>query len=787
MMKLTSLTFILILISCASFAQGNQLDSLNKKFNRYRKQDLQEKIYAHTDRTSYLTGEIMWFNLYYVDASFHHALDVSKVAYVELIDNTNQSVLQTKVKMNKGGGNGSLFMPATLSSGNYTLRVYTNWMKNFNPDFYFHQTVTVINPFIKLDKEAAATGAVKINAQFFPEGGDLINGLPARVGFQFTDKEGRGFNLKGAIVNERNDTISRFKAERFGLGSFSFTPQAAENYRAVVKDLKGTYQFFPIAKGKESGCVMHVEEKENELEIQITRTNDESVPFIYLFAHAREITLKSETKFFQKDKATFTINKKDLAEGINQFTLFDDQLKPLAERLYFNKPAQDLKLSIASVQKNYTNRQKIVLNASANKDAQFSVSVFKLDSLNSIKPQTLFEYLWLSSDLGGKIESPEFYFSEDPNAKEATDLLMLTHGWRRFNWNDVLTNKNQITYAPEYRGHIINGKIFDLNNNPAKGITTYLSSPGKVLRIYGSKSNTKGEIRYEINLTGNEKIIVQTNTTLDSTYHFEITPPFSDKLSNYSIPPFQLSPSLESKLINRSVGMQVQDIYYKDKINQFITPLKDSVAFFGKPDEAYNLDDYTRFPIMEEVLREYVPGVMVRKRKDGFHFMVVDKVNKALFREDPLVLVDGMPVFDADRVMAFDPLKVKRLEVLDREYFIGPLGLHGIMSFTTYTNDLSGFPIDPKALTIDYEGLQLHREFYSPQYNNADERNNHLPDQRSLLYWNPSISGKKDKPFQVDFYTSDMPGTYQVIMQGITADGSAVSSSYTFTVTKENN
>jgi hypothetical protein len=195
------------------------------------------------------------------------------------------------------------------------------------------------------------------------------------------------------------------------------------------------------------------------------------------------------------------------------------------------------------------------------------------------------------------------------------------------------------------------------------------------------------------------------------------------------------------------------------------------LPFYGLPDEKYKLDDFTRFPVMEEVMREYVPGVFVRKRKDGFHFRVADKPHKAVFETNPLVLLDGVPVFNLNKIMAFDPLKIKKLEVITSRYFHGPLVFDGLVSYTTYQGDLGGFPLDPKALLMEYEGLQLHREFYAPTYDTAQKLQTRLPDLRNLLYWAPEINTVASGWHQLEFYTSDQDGKYLVVVQGLDANG----------------
>src|SRR5687768_14339674 len=118
MKKILSFFAFSILFAFTAFCQESQLDTLVKKFGQYREVALQEKIYAHLDRNFYLTGETLWFKIYMVDGGFHKPIDVSKVAYAEILDRAGFPVLQAKIEMKNGTGNGSFFLPASLSSGN---------------------------------------------------------------------------------------------------------------------------------------------------------------------------------------------------------------------------------------------------------------------------------------------------------------------------------------------------------------------------------------------------------------------------------------------------------------------------------------------------------------------------------------------------------------------------------------------------------------------------------------------------------------------------------------------
>jgi hypothetical protein len=215
-----------------------------------------------------------------------------------------------------------------------------------------------------------------------------------------------------------------------------------------------------------------------------------------------------------------------------------------------------------------------------------------------------------------------------------------------------------------------------------------------------------------------------------------------------------------------------------------IPKMPDSTAFYGQPDHKYFLDDYTRFITMEEVIREYVSGVSVRRRRQKFHLAVVNEPRHSIFDDDPLILLDGVPIFDADKIMAFDPLKTKKIEVVTKQYFLGAASESGIVSFFTYQGDLAGFQLDPNALVVEYDGVQLKREFYSPMYETTNQINSRIPDFRNVLYWSGDARPDADGRKQLSFYTSDRPGKYAVVIQGLTIDGKAVSKTFTFDVGK---
>lgn len=787
MKRLLIILFCLIFfLANFAYAQFSMVDSLTKKFNRHREQILQEKIYAHVNRTSYLTGETLWFSLYYVDASIHHPLNISKVAYVEVVDKNRESVIQAKVELKNGKGRGSLFIPAALISGNYIFRAYTHWMKNFAPEFYFHQPITIVNPFVKTDQEPNRASKSLLDAQFFPEGGYAVEGLKSKIAFRVTDGTGKGISFRGAILNSKNDVVTTFAPQKFGIGHFYFLPEAGEQYKAVIEDSNGDSEEYPFIEIRKSGYIMAVSERGDDVVVDI-ETATSNVPLVYLFAHARQRIVRAEGKLLVDKKIQFSVNKKEFPEGITHITLFNHELKPMCERLFFKRPDSQLKINTESAQKTYKPRDLVQLFLKPSITANVSVSVYRTDSIPSPELQNIHEYFWLSSDLKGAVESPEYYFSgTDSSVNTALDNLMLTHGWRRFTWDDVLVRKPTLSFIPEYRGHIVYGKASHGNGAPAAGILTTLSAPDRIFQLYGSRSNAVGDVQYEVrNLFEEHRLFTHVVSRADSDVHVKIVNPFSAQYARLNYAPLHLSSALSKPIVNRSIAMQAESIYRQEQ--QFSVPqpsISDSVQFFGKADETYFLDDYTRFPLMEDVFREYVHGVMVRKQKKDYHLAVVEITNKPLFNEDAMVFLDGVPVFDTKEILELNALKVKKVEVINREYYYGPLTFYGAIFLSTYQGDLGGIEMDTKDMPLIYEGLQLQREFYAPKYDSQNLRNSRVPDQRTSLYWNASEEVTAGKSSGIQFYASDLAGDYKVVIQGLSKDGTPGYSTYYFSVTE---
>jgi hypothetical protein len=605
------------------------------------------------------------------------------------------------------------------------------------------------------------------------------------VAFKITDQRGHSVAATGTVADARGATVATFQTLKFGLGSFLLTPAAGASYTATVRLPGGAVATSKLPAVAEQGyALLLTDTSPTQLTLTVRAQLASAAAPLRLLAHTgQQVTAEASATSSAGQATTFLVDKRQLRPGITHFTIFSGR-QPVAERLYFRRPGPGLAIRGSTTAAAYGPRSQVKMQLSAAQPAALSLAVYRLDSLSAVAPADISSYLLLAADLKGYIEDAGYYFRDSSaTAQQAADNLMLTQGWRRFKWEEVLAGGAPRTpYPPELNGYLLQGRVRQAATGAlADGIPAYLSLPGRSFWFGSTVSHDGGLVQFELpHAYGLRKLVLQTNTVRDSTYKVELLSPFTlgGGWAAPGLPP--LASRLAAALTERHLQLQAQRVFPVPP--RYLPVRTDTLAFYGRADERYRLDDYTRFPSLEDVMREYVPGVLVRKRKDGFHFMVVDRPHHVNLQENPLTLLDGLPIFNLNQLMAFDPLKIKTLDVMASRYFLGPQVYDGLVSYRTYKGDLGGYPLSAHALLEEYETLQVPREFYAPRYDTEALQRSRLPDLRNLLYWNPLINLIENKPQTLGFFTSDQAGRYLVVTQGLTPDGQLGSTSFSFEV-----
>lgn len=753
-----------------------QPEDLKDKFERQVSEVHQEKVYVHTDRPVYITGETIWMSAYAVDAMFHIPNSLSRVLNIELLDNSGHPVKQVRIKMTDGIGNGQMFVSPDIPSGYYTLRAYTNWMKNFDVDYVFQKSIGVVNPSASASKDELPENNDSTFVQFFPEGGSLVSGLKSKVAVKVSDGYGSGAVLSGLVFDNDENEVAKFTTSDSGLGSFAFLPEEGKTYNARVA-VDTVIQKYNLPKVEESGVVITVTtNRGNNFDLNIQSKNTAQNTFmVVIHTRGKIIRMKSLNLSIEQK---IELLAKDITPGITHITIMNDQFEPMAERLIFKYPEEQNPISLSLPKQEYGKRDKVrlTLNSSDLESngaiGQLSISVFR-NSEHVPSSENIISNLLLTSDIKGKIEDLGIYFdSKNTHKEEQMDLLLLTHGWRRFDWKNVIHERDiQMQYPAELSGPILSGL---LNRNGKKVLpkSLLIDFIGTASVMNSSDIDSDGSFHFEVPFgVRNDK--VHFFSLYDSVVAEQVIvySPFDLETRNKKVYPINFSPKSKDVLEELNTNIQISQMYRDfSHINGNLSIIDErETNFFGKPDYLYLLDDYTRFETVQDVFLEYIRSALIRKnnRQDGF-YVVKDK---KMFPVNAFTTIDGIPVLDTDDMLNFDPLKIKKIEVVDDYYFIGSTRLNGIVNFSTYNGDFDQQDLPEYMIEKAYHGLQRNREFYSPGYSSDNANLKRIPDYRNTLYWNHSVTLKEGEIQELEFFTSDDTGTYQIEMNGVTNTG----------------
>lgn len=765
---LTAISIVLHFFSLEPiWAQDKSIETVLKGATQFQETPVSEKVYLHTDKNTYLAGEIAWFKVYNLNANNHLLSDLSTIVYVELFNSDNEPTIQLKIPVKNGLGEGSIDLPSNLKSGNYVLRAYTHWMKNFNEQLFFQKSLQIINTEVIPEK-------IQVNAknstliQFYPESGNLLSNVRNTVAFKTTDIYGLGVDSKGYILNNQFDTIVHFSTKQHGIGKFEFTPRFNESYTAVFMGNDGKQYRSILPNHFDHGVLIQLQQGDGLLSLDIVSNKNANYVFI---VQSNNIINKNLSRKITSNEH-LAIDLAQLTDGINVFTVLDDQFKPMAERLFFKFPTTTSTLQY-QLDKEVSNRTgvqvKLALQASNGKplSAYLSASVYKYDSIVSVDSTSIQDFLLLGSNLTESVESPFSYFNPNKPINERSaemDLLMLTHGWRKYNWAP--------RFLPETNGHYINGKIIMPSGQRLEdNASVYLSTTGQFPQFKTASVDSLGQFNFILpDFYNNGQIILQKGILNASSklLSFSLQDPFFNKptkmnaIQNKSFPLYSINKAQIQLEIQNKFGL---------KNEQFSIYKQDSLSFYGKPTNQYLLDNYVRFNTLEEVLREYVSPVMLRKKNDQFFINAYDAETTSFFTPGPLVLMDGVPQLDFNSLLNNDPLKIKKLEVVDRTYYYGNNTFYGILHFTSYNGNNIDADIDQHLKVFDYKGLEQQRIFSTPTYKQDFQKLSRMPDFRTLLSWQPQLIVNPQGKLDLSFYTSDVSGNFMISIQGISDKG----------------
>ena len=840
--------YILLVFGNLPFLQGESIPfSQNEPEDRIRSffSDIEsrhdEKLWFHLDKPYYGAGDTIWFRAYLTDAATLRSDTLSNYIYVDLFDRKNKLISAKKIKRDSIGFANNLYIPDTLSAGEYTLQAYTGWMLNFSPDVFFQKNILIgggstdalkssitytpeqaivrftnANGFPVTDTEASfvlydknnkrllsdrqqttSTGALFVSlppdslvqgsyvearissngkkyertffiephtrsfaVQFFPEGGHLVAGSPQIIAFKAEGSDGYPVDVSGSVLNHAGDTVARFSSEHEGMGTFLLTPQPGETYRAISScDTLSVFTSLPTVQAE--ACALTATQTGNNLRYRILGT----VPAgSMLIAHTRgschfvhPVTPNNPEGLIKTDS---------LPEGILHLLLADSTGHPRTERLvYLSRPKEQWQ---ATTDKSvYGKREKVTVNLALEQEGKplsgdFSVSV---TDAHTVKTDSLAEnirsYLLLTSDLKGYIHNPGYYFLDDsPARRHYLDLVMLTHGWRRFNTENLFHSE---PFTPKHyfeHGQYITGHVKTLGNKIAKLAQVDAFAINQHNVIGSAVADSAGYFTMEgldfqdttvfLISSKNKKGRVPYNVSIDTLYPRPVFKPLYPFLSPQQR---QLRNNDLQRYLASFPKINDDELVEYELEGVTVTarnPNRPRMSVNGNLYDTTNLVKFKQVPLLQYV--SFLPKVMrsgnqlLGRVVGGGWIPIGLTVNRMNYSN--IDYLRNFTVGDVEYINVVIPLRV--------EIYLKP-----------------GAGIKPDFSIYKTIGYSENAEFYHPIYDTPEKVNDKTPDHRTTLYWNPYVKFGPDGKSKIEFYSGDSDNSqYEITIEGVTSNGS---------------
>lgn len=762
-----------------------------------------EKVYLHLDRSYYAPGETIWFKSYLTAGPFHQASSLSNTVYVELIDHEGEILQYHRLFSPDGFASGHLALPDSIPFGNYLLRAYTNWMRNSEVEYFFQKQITIVGGIE--DEEENEFSKDAIDLQFFPEGGNLIEGLMNKVAFKAIGRDGWSRNVTGEIL-ENGNVIRQFKSHHLGMGVFAFIPEKGKNYQARVKE---TGQTINLPNPLASGILLSVTNspKSTDLLIKIQSSKDLELQQVLLLAQTRGL-IGATSQIDISNKIAFAkIPKKEFPSGINQITLMDEMGTPMAERLVFIDHQDQIQISVKPDKMSYAPRDSVHLDIEAKDQngnpviANFSLNVVDGGQIYlDENGETIQSYLLMSSELKGHLESPGYYFNpENQDREEALDLLMMTQGWRKFTILEALEGNIPKPIYPIEKGLTVKGKLLDKNQNPlVGGSVSYLSLfPFSDSKMVQTTENGRFELNDLVFFDTTNLIMQGKSENGKAGFIFIDTSFLSPKISNRlplfnskiaALPKSFLSESELRKNSKKAFDLDNSD-YLLDGVEvkgKKIEPNYTGPKIYGegsfKMQVAGNPGlENQQHPL--ELVRGRVPGVQVSGNGSDWK-VLIQGYGSIKNGTDPLIMIDDIPI-DIKSLLTIPVQDIESYTVWkgpDTAVF-GSRGANGAIGFYTKKSINGKSFTKQEAETLVLKGYQVQKEFYSPQYP-VQNPNNPKPDRRATLFWAPFIQTDSLGNASVSFYNHDIETEVFGLIEGLSSQGQIGFGRLSYTIEK---
>ncbi|MBC7946935.1 MAG: hypothetical protein H7Y42_03580, partial [Chitinophagaceae bacterium] len=728
--------------------------------NRFSDRAPVEKIYLHLDRQQYISGQSIWFKAY-LSSEGLPAVTTSTI-YIELINQQSSIVYRQVLPVFGGFSRGQLELADTLPGGAYILRAYTQPMLNHDADFLFKKNLFIYGKASSSQTVISHTkGAYRL--EFFPEGGNFVSGLSNSIAFKATDEKGLPILVSGTIKKESGETVTTFSSVHDGMGFFDLNADESSRYYAELNGDAVKKHYLPALTTK--GIVFRIINMGRDRQFEIVqRKDDQKFRGAFMVGQMQHKVVFTTALRDDKDEITGMIKTAGLSSGILHITVFNKDGLPIAERLTFldNKEyiqEGDIRTDTLGFGDRAFNRFTLSLKDTVK--GSFSISIYDPAMDTTIRRhENIISSMLLTSDLKGYIHNPAYYFSANTDSvQNALDLVMMTNGWRRFNWTAVMKDTTTVNKFRD-GGYInLSGKInLQGTRKPLanQDLMTLIMTQSSGRNVQLLRTDAAGGFRMDSMMFYGRALISFNDIKGRKSKFVDVLPDGDSLRRNFPLPKefpgehvLPASPAQQKKLvveydaIVRAEGLMLEGVTVqgkkKSKLEEteekYVSPLFSGNSNHTMDVTEENLDPYRN---IFEYLRSRVPGLWIGTDPEDAGYVVRyrQQASASSLGEFPMAIFLNEVPTDVDAISSIPAHEVALVKVYSS--FAGASGNApgGVLAiYTKKGTDRRSLP--KSGDVIAYEGYSVVKEFYSPNY--SDDSTKIKTDNRPTLYWNSSI------------------------------------------------
>lgn len=679
----------------------------------------------------------------------------------------------------------------------------------------------IINVVLDYDNfQESVTRSIPINLnfvdlQFLPESGNFVLNEASKLFFIGKNEFGFPMDVAGFIEDEKGNKVADFKSIHDGMGNVILKTDENQKYFAVLTSPFKSDEKIALPLAKKSAFVINAQKELENVSLKIYAP----------IAIEAKVLLRNTSKIhksvhlnLKQGWNVLDIKTKDFPVGIQSFSLLVEN-RIVAERLVFLNYQNGLKIEIKTDKEMYLPREKVkvsILTKDKNNvpiTSNLSVSVVDSKLLTYIddKQDNILSWLFLGYELKGKIHEPRFYFDENKKLEtkeEAIDLLLNTHGWRKYSQEYLEKLQTEIKKFEPEKSDLIEGFVLNNKEKPVSVKVLFFTDNGKV---YETKSNSSGYFKFNrVHFSNFSYLVVESKNkqkyTVKNSFSNEADFfKMKDTLSNTTFS------GVKYKNLNEKIGLkselnnEIKTVVNAVSLDEESAKLSEVVVVgYGmsrKSDLTGAISSISSRQIqLSNSLSGMVAGVQITSASG--QSAVADKIvirgagsiygNRS--GGQPLIIIDGFPYANNENssiLGSLSPSSIESITILkdaSATSIYGSSGAYGVIIVTTKNKLFHGKILLGKKYNYTFQNinklgtkaLNEAEAFYAPKY--ASTITEEKTDFRSCIYWNSIVQTNNKGEANFEFYNSDDNTSFKILAEGTSYKGDIGKSEATYAV-----